>query len=134
MGFATETTMPAWALALLILIFAYSLSLAQWHRRSRGLPLPPGPRSWPFIGNLVHMRKPEPWKSHHELCQLYGEWRQLSAQHLRSADHIDAGELVYLPVLSQSVMILGSARVLSELLDKRSAVTSDKLQSVLIPL
>ncbi|KAI0693293.1 cytochrome P450 [Cerioporus squamosus] len=107
--------MPTWALALVLLVFSYGISLAKWHRRSRGLPLPPGPKSWPFVGNLSHMGKPEPWKSHHELCQKYGE-------------------LVYLPVLGQSIVILGSARVVSELLDKRSAVTSDHPQSVLIPL
>ncbi len=46
----------------------------------------------------------------------------------------DSGEITYLPLMGQSIAILGSARVLSDLLDKRSAVTSDKLQSVLIPL
>ncbi|KAI0693292.1 cytochrome P450 [Cerioporus squamosus] len=61
------------------------------------------------------MRKSEPWKSHHELYQKYSE-------------------LTYLPLMGQSIVILGSARVLSELLDKRSAITSDKLQSVLITL
>ncbi|RDX50378.1 cytochrome P450 [Lentinus brumalis] len=106
--------MPIWSLAL-VLIFSNALSLAKWHRRSRGLPLPPGPKSWPFVGNLAHMRKPEPWTSHHELCQTYGE-------------------ITYLPLMGQSIAILGSARVLSDLLDKRSAVTSDKLQSVLTPL
>ncbi len=50
------------------------------------------------------------------------------------ADRCAPGELVYLPVMGQSIAILGSARVITELLDKRSAVTSDHPQSVLIPL
>ncbi len=65
--------MPTWALALVLLAFSYAFSLVKWRRRSRGLPLPPGPKSWPFIGNLAHMGKPEPWKAHHELSQQYGE-------------------------------------------------------------
>ncbi len=61
--------MPVWSLALVLLIFSYALSLAKWHRRSRGLPLPPGPKSWPFVGNLARMRKPEPWKDEHIVSQ-----------------------------------------------------------------
>ncbi|RPD62683.1 CyP450 monooxygenase [Lentinus tigrinus ALCF2SS1-6] len=107
--------MPTWAVAVVLLIFSYTFSRAKWYRRSRGLPLPPGPTSWPFLGNISDMRKPQPWKSHRELCRKYGE-------------------IVYLSVMGQSIAILGSARVLSELLEKRSAVTSDHPQSVLIPL
>ncbi|RPD62684.1 cytochrome P450 [Lentinus tigrinus ALCF2SS1-6] len=107
--------MPTWAIALILFVFSYALSLAKWHRRSRGLPLPPGPKAWPFIGNIAHMRKSHPWKSHRELCEIYGE-------------------IVNLPAMGQSIMILGSAQVLSELLDKRSAITSDRPQSALIPL
>ncbi|KAI0693294.1 cytochrome P450 [Cerioporus squamosus] len=109
------TSTPTWALVLIILAVSYALSLARWHRRSRGRPLPPGPKSWPFIGNFSHMRKPELWRAHDELCKRYGE-------------------LVYLPVMGREMMILGSPRVVTELLDKRSAVTSDKPPSALITL
>ncbi len=44
------------------------------------------------------------------------------------------GDFVYVPVMGQSIVILGSPRVLSDLLEKRSAVTSDKPHSALIPL
>ncbi len=73
MGFVEATHMLTWALALVLLAFSYAFSLVKWRRRSRGLPLPRGPKSWPFIGNLAHMGKPEPWKAHHELSQQYGE-------------------------------------------------------------
>ncbi len=55
-----------------ILVLSYTLSSVKWRRRSRGLPFPPGPKSLPYIGNIFHMRKPELWKAHKELCKEYG--------------------------------------------------------------
>ncbi|RPD62673.1 CyP450 monooxygenase [Lentinus tigrinus ALCF2SS1-7] len=101
----------------LVIWFAisYALSVLQWRARKRGLRFPPGPTSLPFVGNIAHMRKPEPWKAHRTLCDTYGD-------------------TVYLPVLGQSIIILGGPRSISDLLDKRSAVTSDRQQSSIIPL
>ena len=53
-------------------VVSYVVSLVKWRRRSRGYPMPPGPKSLPYIGNIVHMRKPELWKAHKELCKQYG--------------------------------------------------------------
>ncbi|KAI0770146.1 hypothetical protein C8Q74DRAFT_1273676 [Fomes fomentarius] len=69
--------------------------------------LGPGPTAVPFIGNVAHMRLPELWKAHQRLSDSYGD----------------------VPVLGQSVMILGSP--IFDLLDR---LTSDRLQSPLIPL
>ena len=138
MGLLLDVThMPTWAITLILLAFAHAFSLAKWHRRSRGLPLPPGPKPWPLIGNIIHMRKPQPWRAHQELCRQYGECScgmPLTQRFRSHRSRGDAGELTYLSVMGQSIAILGSPRVLSELLDKRSAVTSDHPQSVLIPL
>ncbi|RDX50381.1 hypothetical protein OH76DRAFT_1349285 [Lentinus brumalis] len=79
------------------------------------------------------MRKPELWRAHDEVCDRYGKQRTniLASHHCsRSME----GELVYLPVMGRQMMILGSPRVVSELLDKRSAFTSNKPPSALITL
>ncbi|KAI0754718.1 CyP450 monooxygenase [Daedaleopsis nitida] len=89
--------------------------LARWRVSRHKRPLPPGPRTLPFIGNVAHMRQPEIWKAHKRLCDTYGD-------------------VVYVPVLGQSIVILGSPRAIFDLLDKRSSKTSDRLQSPLIPL
>ncbi|KAI0742311.1 cytochrome P450 [Daedaleopsis nitida] len=94
---------------------AYVISRIRWQRRTRGRPLPPGPKSLPFLGNIAHMQRPEPWRAHRDLCTTYGD-------------------VVYVPVLGQDIVLLGSADAVSDLLDKRSAVTSDREQSALIPL
>ncbi|KAI0699911.1 CyP450 monooxygenase [Cerioporus squamosus] len=98
-----------------LLILTYVVSYARWQARSRGRPLPPGPWCLPFIGNIFHMRRPELWRAHRELCEKYGD-------------------IVYVPVLGQSIVVLGGPQAIYDLLDKRSAVTSDRQRSVLIPL
>ena len=114
---------------------SYTLSVFRWRARRRGLPFPPGPSSFPFMGNILHMRKPEPWRAHRVLCETYGRsvYAPLSCG-LGSMSHCSPGDTVYLPVLGQSIIILGGPRSISDLLDKRSAVTSDRPQSPIIPL
>ena len=61
------------------LIVTYALSRERWRKRSRGLPLPPGPKGLSFIGNVGDLHKPEVWKAHRELCNTYGaRWVRLS--------------------------------------------------------
>ncbi|KAI0770148.1 cytochrome P450 [Fomes fomentarius] len=93
----------------------YALCLIRWRARTRGFPLPPGPRSLPFLGNIIHMSNRPLWRANRELCKKYGD-------------------VVYLTILGQSIIALGSAEAASDLLDKRSAVTSDRQHSPLAAL
>lgn len=116
------------------LIVTYALSRERWRKRSRGLPLPPGPKGLPFIGNVADLQKPEVWKAHRELCSTYGErWSSLSLSDIVCL-FCDIGDIVYLTALGMPVVILGSPRAIFELLDKRSAITSDRIQSPMVPL
>lgn len=54
--------------------FLYVLSSENWRARSGGRPLPPGPASFPLVGNLSHMRKPQLWKVLRDLCKTYSKW------------------------------------------------------------
>jgi hypothetical protein len=41
-------------------------------RRTR-FPLPPGPKGWPVIGNLLDLPKVKEWETYHSWSQTYGE-------------------------------------------------------------
>jgi len=36
------------------------------------LPLPPGPKGWPIIGNFLDMPTEFEWKTYHEWCKKFG--------------------------------------------------------------
>ena len=49
-------------------------------------------------------------------------------------DAFASGEVVELKALGQRIIVLGSPRAIFEILEKRSAQTSDRLQSIIISL
>ncbi|KAJ3547603.1 hypothetical protein NM688_g5386 [Phlebia brevispora] len=71
------------------------------------LPLPPGPRRLPIIGNLLDMPKQ---KEHLK----FTEWGK------------KYGDIVYLNVLGTHIIILNSAKLAVEVMDKKSNIYSDR--------
>ncbi|KAI0332175.1 cytochrome P450 [Cubamyces sp. BRFM 1775] len=98
---------------LSVLLLRYIRSYIDLRARRRGLSLPPGPIRWPLVGNMFNA--PSSWKP-------WLGYRGLIAEF---------GEVVYLEVLGRSMIILGSADVMNEFLEKRSAITSDRPPSPL---
>ncbi|KAI0333738.1 CyP450 monooxygenase [Cubamyces sp. BRFM 1775] len=91
------------ALAVLLLQL---LPLRMLLRRG-GLPLPPGPKGLPLIGNILDMPRYKPWVGLRDLSMTYGN-------------------LVYLRIPRNPLLIIGDADIAFELLDKKSAYTSDR--------
>lgn len=43
------------------------------YRNWRALPVPPGPKPWPFVGNITDLRPLELWVAAREWSQQYGK-------------------------------------------------------------
>ena len=43
-------------------------------RNPNGLPLPPGPKGLPIIGNMLDMPADKPWLVYHEWSKTYGKF------------------------------------------------------------
>ncbi|KAK0223484.1 cytochrome P450 [Armillaria fumosa] len=77
------------------------------YRRQGSLPLPPGPKGLPLIGNLWDIPSEYPWLT-------YAKW---------SATY---GDVLYLDTPGNPTIILNSAQATTELLEKRSGNYSDR--------
>ncbi|KAG1717490.1 cytochrome P450 [Suillus lakei] len=81
--------------------------IGQRLRQNRPHSLPPGPPPKPLIGNYLDVPKAEPWKK-------FSQWRKLY------------GDLVYVNVLGNNLLILNDMESMRELLEKKSQKYSDR--------
>ena len=57
---------------LAIALFLFLLVKFRDNRRRRGLPYPPGPPSWPIIGNFLDIPTEKPWVTYTDMSKKYG--------------------------------------------------------------
>ncbi|KAI0279216.1 cytochrome P450 [Russula aff. rugulosa BPL654] len=72
--------------------------------------LPPGPRGYPIIGNVLELRTQQ-WLK-------FTEWRK------------QYGNIIYLNAAGQSMVILNSQKVAADLLDRRAGIYSDRPRNI----
>lgn len=112
-----------------LLLYACLYSLTIRRARARGYPLPPGPKSIPIVGNLFNMPRSKAWIPYRDLAAKYGESLHIAFVLpiiFISYSNNALGEVMHLHVLGQSIVVLGTAKVVLEYLEKRSAITADK--------
>ncbi|KAF9262863.1 cytochrome P450 [Marasmius fiardii PR-910] len=76
----------------------------------RGLPLPPGPKRLPILGNILEVRA----KRKEPRCVLYSNWSRIY------------GDVFTLDVLGSRTIVLNSYKAITELLEHRSHNNSDR--------
>jgi hypothetical protein len=58
--------------ALTVSLFLYLLVNFRDFRRRSGLSYPPGPPTWPIIGNFFDIPKERPWIAYTDMSKKYG--------------------------------------------------------------
>ncbi|KAI0647812.1 CyP450 monooxygenase [Trametes meyenii] len=115
MAASLSANFTLFALGLVYVLARHIRTVLSWKARSRGRPLPPGPKPLPIVGNAFSMPKTAPWAAYRDMSTHYGE-------------------IVSFQLLGQRVMILGTVKAALELLEKRSANYSDRPVSPMIEL
>jgi hypothetical protein len=71
---------------LVISFFLYLLVSLRDRRRRAGLSYPPGPPSWPVIGNILDFPKETPWTAYTDMSKKYGRHNQSRAHGFAPAE------------------------------------------------
>ncbi|KAJ7101281.1 cytochrome P450 [Mycena belliarum] len=102
-----------WAAALLLgtTIFVYGLR----SRRVRSkLPLPPGPKKLPLLGNILDIPSARPWEQYMAWSKEYNT------------------DILHLDLAGTSLIVLSSLKATEDLMDKRSSIYSDRARLPMI--
>lgn len=102
---------PSCFIGAIATFFAYR-SLKHWSVRHT-LPLPPGPKPLPIIGNLLDLPQEKDWMTYHAWCQQYGD-------------------VVFVEAFGRKILVLGSATAINDLLERRSTVYSSRPDSCMV--
>ncbi|TCD63400.1 hypothetical protein EIP91_005582 [Steccherinum ochraceum] len=101
--------------AVLSILLAIRGILRSIRESNNALPLPPGPKPLPVVGNLLDMPKDWPWHAFQAWCEKYGD-------------------VLFLKLPKASLLVLGSFEAATDLLEKRSAIYSDKSTTEMMKL
>lgn len=95
-------------LASISLSFVALTALGQFIKKRKNIPsLPPGPAPLPLLGNVLSVNSLEPWLTYTEWCAEYGD-------------------LIFLRILDEQMVVVNSQPIAEALLDKRSRIYSDR--------
>ncbi|KAI0077633.1 cytochrome P450 [Panus rudis PR-1116 ss-1] len=99
-------------LTLLVAIAVYVVAWRVFDSRTH-MPLPPGPRGLPIVGNALQYPLSEAWKT-------FTQWKNRY------------GDIVYISLFGTPVVILNTADVADELMNRRAANYSDRPNSIMV--
>ena len=95
--------------------------------------LPPGPRGYPIIGNLLEMRDGQ-WLKFSEWQKKYGQFVTGPLFSFPPYLNLSLGDLIYLNAAGQPIVVINSPKVGVALLDRRAAIYSDRPRNIVSSL
>ena len=95
-------------------------------RKRSILPLPPGPKKIPLLGNLFDFPRSHEWLTYAKLCKEYSMYWSLEIIHTVSNPYCQDSNIIHLRDLGRDFVILDSFEDAVELFEKRSSKYSNR--------
>ena len=122
--FNLRSNSPTATVFILISIFVLKKALLG---AIKSLRLPPGPKGWPILGNLFDFPTTNQAGIFHKLAAQYGMPSTLCCDSDTGMKlKLCVGDITHFKVLGQHIIVLNTLNADQELLDKRSAIYSDR--------
>lgn len=103
-----SSDLRGYALAVLpVFLYFVAKSFTSGKNGKKSLPMPPGPKPKPLIGNMLDIPQVKPWAVYKQWCDTYGP-------------------LVHVEALGIDIIVVGKLDKALDLLEKRSANYSDR--------
>ncbi|KAJ7894417.1 cytochrome P450 [Mycena olivaceomarginata] len=107
--FDAGSSLAYFILAFVVLFYGFALK-----RNRSKLPLPPGPKKLPIVGNLFDIPRERQWETYMAWSREYNS------------------DIIQLSALGTSIVVLSSIQAAKELLDKRSSLYSDRVRCPMV--
>jgi hypothetical protein len=123
----SKLQLPWTTFLLLVIITLASIYVVsrKWATGGRRIPLPTGPAGFPIIGNVLDLPKSQGWYTLTKWAKV--THRLVSVREsLTPTPRQEYGPLVYVEALGQPMLIINTQRIALDLLEKRSAIYSDR--------
>lgn len=120
--------------ALLVTVFILLLTIRDSRRYNSKGQLPPGPTPFPILGNVLDVPRSRVGFTFSALRKKYGESNLAfpMAEEVPLTSYI--GDVIYLNLLGQPMVVIGSVTAAFDLLDKKSANFSGRPVSTVMQL
>ena len=115
-------------IAVYIFLVLVALSILKALFRSiRRISLPPGPKGLPLVGNILDMPVEREWLTFARWGEVWGSLSfQSDPTNICHLNTFILGDICSVTVLGQPIIIINSAEVACGMLDKKSAIYSDR--------
>jgi hypothetical protein len=124
---------PAFYFATLAFVLVGLSWLRKYRANHSHLPLPPGPPSLPIVGSILSFDDPtRPWQSFNAWKSTYGGYDLMFGCNLVRSNNLyrSPGDIIYARLFNTPVIVVNSEEVAKDLFESRSAIYSDKSQSI----